>query len=239
MHPIRSETRKTAMTQPAPVSPAPMPRRRKAVRRSEILAAARQVFSAKAFASASVSEIAARAGCVEGTIYTYFRNKRDLFDAVLEEFYDRLIEDIGPGFEAIDDTRERLAFLIARHLRIPIDDPGMGRIIVREARMEEAYFGSKLHALNRRYSRFLLRTLSDGIERGELRADLDVALARDMLFGGLSHVIWSQMDRGRAFDPQAIAQALVQMMMQGWQASQAAAAVQPGQYNRADDGPCT
>lgn len=205
------------MTKHVHPAPAPMPRRRKAVRRSEILAAAREVFSAKAFDAASISEIAARADCVEGTIYTYFRSKRELFDAVLEEFYDRLLEDIGPRFEAIGDTGERLAFLVARHLQIPVDDPGMGRIIVREARMEPAYFGSKLHVLNRRYSRFLLRTLEDGIARGELRADLDLALARDMLFGGISHVIWSQMDRGRAFDPQAIARKLVRMMLQGWQ----------------------
>ena len=64
-------------------APLSMPRRRKSVRRAEILAAAREVFSVKPFESASVSEIAGRAGCVEGTLYTYFRNKRDLFDSVL------------------------------------------------------------------------------------------------------------------------------------------------------------
>ena len=197
---------------------ASLPRRRKSARRAEILAAAREVFSAKPFEAASISEIARSAGCVEGTIYTYFRNKRDLFDTVLAEFYDRLIADIEPRFEAIHGTRERLGYLVARHLQIPIDDPGVGRIIAREARGQSAYFGSKLHALNRRYSRFLLETLSDGIERGELRADLDPVLARDMLFGGLEHVVWNQLDRKRAFDPGRAAQAILRMLLEGWQA---------------------
>lgn len=199
--------------------PAGLPRRRKSVRRGEILAAAREVFSAKPFEAASVSEIAGRAGCVEGTLYTYFRNKRDLFDTVLAEFYDALIADIEARFAVIHDTRERLRFLVARHLRIAIDDPGVGRLIAREARGQSAYFGSKLHTLNRRYSRFLLRTLSEGVERGELRADLDPALARDLLFGGLEHVVWNQVDRQRSFDPAAAADAIVTLLLEGWRKS--------------------
>lgn len=195
-----------------------MPRRRKSARRAEILAAAREVFSAKRFEDASVSEIASRAGCVEGTLYTYFRNKRDLFDSVLAEFYDRLIADIEPRFDAIQGTRDRLGFLVARHLQIAIDDPGVGRLIAREARGQSTYFGSKLHALNRRYSRFLHRTLSDGIQRGELRPDLDLLLARDMLFGGLEHVVWNRVDRQRSFDPARTADAIVRMLLEGWRA---------------------
>jgi len=168
-------------------APAAVRRRRKDVRRSEILAAARTVFSAKPFEDASISEIAAGAGCVEGTIYTYFRNKRDLFDAVLAEFYDRLIEEIAPRFESIRGTRDRLSFLIARQLRIALEDQGVGRMIMREARTQSLYFGSKLHALNRRYSRFLQRTIAEGIERGELRGDLDRVMARDLVFGGIEH----------------------------------------------------
>lgn len=191
-------------------------RRRKAVRRNEILAAAHAVFTAKPFESASISEIAALAGCVDGTIYTYFKNKRDLFDAVLADYYDRLIADIEPRFESIRSTRDRLSFLIARHLQIAVDDPGVSQMILRESRGQSLYFGSKLHALNRRYSRFLLRTLSDGIERGELRAELNTAMARDMLFGGLEHMIWNELGRHRRIDPAGSAEQIVSMLLEGW-----------------------
>ncbi len=194
------------------------PRRRKAVRSTEILAAAREVFSVKPYEAASISEIAARADCVEGTIYTYFRNKRELFDAVLADFYDRLIEDIGPRFESIRGTRDRLSFLIARHLQISVDAPGVSLMIVRESRGQSLYFGSKLHALNRRYSRFILRTLTEGVERGELRADLDTAMARDLLFGGLEHWVWNELGRGRTIEPSVAADAMVGMLLDGWRA---------------------
>jgi AcrR family transcriptional regulator len=104
-------------------SPDRLPRRRKAARRSEILAAAREVFTTRPYDESSISDIASRAGCVEGTIYTYFRNKRELFDAVLESFFDALIVDIAP---LRHDPRHAgsAAILIARHLQISLDDPG-------------------------------------------------------------------------------------------------------------------
>jgi AcrR family transcriptional regulator len=201
-----------------------LPRRRKAVRRTEILAAAREVFIGKRFEDASVAEIAARADCVEGTIYAYFRNKRDLFDAVLTEAYDALIADIEPRFQSIDGTADRLRFLIARHLQIAVDDPGLSTMLGREARGGEPYFGSRLHALNRRYVQFMTRTLSDGVARGELRADLDLALARDFVFGGLEHRARDLVGRGRRIEPVRMAREIATLLLDGFAARRPPAA---------------
>jgi len=195
-----------------------LPRRRKSVRRAEILAAARAVFLAKPFEQASMAEIAARADCVEGTLYTYFRSKRELFDAVLTDFYDGLIADIEPRFAAIDGTADRLRFLVARHLQIAVDDPGLSAMLRRETRGPEPYFGSKLHALNRRYVQFMTRTLADGVARGDLREDLDLTLARDFVFGGLEHRARDLVGRGRRIEPARLARQMTAMLLEGWAA---------------------
>ena len=164
-----------------------LPKRRKSVRRAEILAAARAVFLEHPYEQASITQIADRAGCVVGTIYGYFENKRELFDALLATFYDELIADIEPRFAVIEGTADRLRFLMARHLQITVDDPSWLKVLDREARGGESYFGSKLHQLNRRYAQFVTRTIANGITRGELRADLDPQITRDFLFNGLEH----------------------------------------------------
>jgi len=198
-----------------------LPKRRKSVRRAEILAAAREVFLARPYEQASITEIAERAGCVVGTIYGYFENKRELFDAVVTEFYDGLIADIEPRFAVIEGTADRLRFLVARHLQITVDDPSWLKVLDREARGAESYFGGKLHQLNRRYAQFVMRTLSDGIARGELRADLDPQMARDFLFGGLEHWVRNTVGRGRRNDPTAVAREMVRMLLDGWAAAPA------------------
>ncbi len=200
-----------------------LPKRRKSVRRAEILAAAREVFLALPYEQASITQIAERAGCVVGTIYGYFEHKRALFDAVLEDFYDELIADIEPRFAVIEGTADRLRFLVARHLQITIDDASWLKVLAREARGDESYFGSTLHALNRRYAQFLTRTLTDGVARGELRADLDVPLARDFLFGGLEHWVRNTVGRGRPADPAHGAREVVRMLLGGWAAAEPAA----------------
>jgi len=97
-----------------------------------------------------------------------------------------------------------------------IDDPAFARLIVRESRGQSLYFGSKLHALNRRYAQFLQNALRDGVERGELRADLDPLLARDLVFGGLEHHVWHGLGRQRRLDPNRLASTIVDLFLAGW-----------------------
>lgn len=200
-----------------------LPRRRKAARRGEILAAAHAVFREQPYEQASMSAVAARAGCVVGTIYTQFRSKRELFDAVLTDFYDRLIAEIEPRFALLQGTEDRLRFLVARHLQLAGDDPAWLRVLGRLAVDDGAgYFGSRLHRLNRRYVQFMTRTIADGIARGELAADLDPRLARDLVFGGLEHWLRDALGRSARRDPAAAAQAITRLLLDGWRAAPAA-----------------
>ena len=55
---------------------------KKTIKRESIVQAAIEVFGKKDFQSASISEIAEKAGVADGTIYQYFRNKEDLFFSI-------------------------------------------------------------------------------------------------------------------------------------------------------------
>ena len=59
--------------------------RRAEDRPREICAAALEVFAEKGFAAAKVDEIARRAGVSKGTLYLYFKDKEDLFRAVVRD----------------------------------------------------------------------------------------------------------------------------------------------------------
>ena len=73
--------------------PPPTPRRRNAGRtRAEILAAATKEFSERGLNGARVDSIAARTRTNKRMIYYYFKSKRQLFMAVLEDAYRRIRE---------------------------------------------------------------------------------------------------------------------------------------------------
>ena len=79
-------------------------------RREQILDAALGIFAEKGLHDTKVSEIAARAGVSQGTVYWYFDSKKELFKAV---FRDRVEALFQPVFAiALDDTRSASSKLL-------------------------------------------------------------------------------------------------------------------------------
>lgn len=72
------------------------PRRRLSApeRRARIVAAARAVFAAKGFTSASLDDVAARARITKPVLYDHFASKEDLYVRVLEEGSDDLLREL-------------------------------------------------------------------------------------------------------------------------------------------------
>src|SRR6202012_3541698 len=68
-----------------PVSTPTMSQAIRDQRRDRILQVAREVFFEEGFNAATMSTIAARLGGSKATLYAYFKNKDDLFDAIIKD----------------------------------------------------------------------------------------------------------------------------------------------------------
>src|SRR5271156_6433202 len=103
-------------------------------RANDILKHARTVFSEKGYSDALVSEIAERAGVVEGSVFHYFPTKRELLIKAVEQWYTGLIWDYDHRLETITGTWNRLRFMVWGHLNVIHEEPGMTKLIVDEIR---------------------------------------------------------------------------------------------------------
>src|SRR5207302_4299670 len=54
-------------------------------RRAQLLDAAKRVFARRGYPAANIADICEEAGVARGTIYQYFRNKRDVLIALLDD----------------------------------------------------------------------------------------------------------------------------------------------------------
>jgi AcrR family transcriptional regulator len=202
------------MNEAAPVAAGKQtPRRLR--RASEILAAAREVFLDKGFERSSVAEIAARVGVVESLVYTYFPTKRELLNEVLRGMYAPLIRDIESGFSRIHGLRSRLRFLIWRHLRVFVEDPGLSRIALHEVRTGPEYFKSVLHDLHVQYTAFLMHTVHEAERDGELPPGSDAELIRSIVYGGIEHRMWSTLFGRGSVDIEATADSYTELVLRG------------------------
>lgn len=203
------------MTGPAPRRPATRQSRERRV--ADIMAAARHVFETKGYDDALLSEIAQRARVVEGTIYRYFDNKRDLLVKVIEHWYEAMLSDYDARLAGISGTRNRLRFMIWRHLSAIHDDPALCRLMFQHLRSSADYMGTVVFNLNRQYTRRTIDIVREGIAKGEIRPDVSQIVVRDMIYGCIEHRTWAYLRGEGTLDPDAAADAIIDLVYRGLQ----------------------
>jgi AcrR family transcriptional regulator len=199
------------------INPAGKQTPRRMRRAAEIINAARDTFLEKGFERASVSEIAAKVGVVEGLLYSYFPTKRDLLNEVLRGMYEPLIREIEESFSRLQGLRSRMRFLVWRHLRVYVEDPGLSRLVLHEVRTRPEYFNSALHELHVRYTAFLMRTVRDAVAQGELPADTDAEMVRGLVYGGIEHRMWGVLFGRDTLNIEVAADRFTDMVLRGIQ----------------------
>jgi AcrR family transcriptional regulator len=78
------------------------------VKRGQIIEGARRVFIEKGFEAASMNDITREAGVSKGTIYVYFANKEELFEALIEEERGTIFKNMYDLLDRADNLRETL-----------------------------------------------------------------------------------------------------------------------------------
>lgn len=189
---------------------------------ADIMAAARAVFRERGYEDAPLSEIAERANVVEGSIYRYFDNKRDLLVKVIEDWYEGMLTDYEQQLSGISGTRNRLRYMIWRHLTTIHEEPALCNLMFQFLRTGADYSHTAVFQLNRQYTRQTLAIVNDGIAAGELRDDLPLRLVRDMIYGCIEHHTWAYLRGEGDFDTDATADAIVDLIVNGLQKKQAA-----------------
>ena len=191
------------------------PRQERGERMDGILDAAQAVFCERGYEGTVVAEVAARLGVVEGTVFKYFPTKRELLLKALERWYLRMADDYAHDLAGVEGARARLRLLVWRHLRSLRENPQLCRLMFREVRSGGDYRGSRLHALNRRYTGLLTATIEDGIKAGQFRGDVPPALLRDLVYGGIEHHAWNYFQGRGRLDVDAVTGQIMTVLYEG------------------------
>ena len=147
------------------------------VKRLNILNAAAGIFARDGYHNASIAEICKNAGISNGALYKYFRNKEDLFLAIIDHGIDLVgglysqFETFGPVFETLEKifagikkmAREQ-GFIISIYL-----DLGTCAL--------NRFAEIKSDTLEKVGRDFLTELLTNAASRGEIPRDLDIRSA--------------------------------------------------------------
>jgi TetR/AcrR family transcriptional regulator len=100
--------------------------------RATIIAAAEAVFADKGFAAARLQDVADRVGIRRPSIVYYFRNKRDLYEAVLNDLFSGLAARIQAAVDSPAPMPERIEAVVNAWVSYVGERPSLARIFLRE-----------------------------------------------------------------------------------------------------------
>jgi AcrR family transcriptional regulator len=191
--------------------------------KSRLLVAARRRFLAEGVDGASLRTIATDAKTSVGMVVYYFPTKDELFLAVVEHAYARLLEDMTHALRAPKTMRERLGAAFARLGEANDEEVEVIRLVLREALLVPASprFARLLARFREGHFAVLLQTLAEGVNDGELDASVPLPLLMIATFamGGVPQVIRRVAGAESPFTmlpaPPALAEQALELLLQG------------------------
>ncbi len=159
-------------------------------RLADIINVSRKHFTKNGFEQTSMADVAKEIGIVEGTIYRYFKTKREVLVKAIETWYQEALTDYDENLSGIVGIKNRLRFMIWHHLTTLKKDPELANLMVHHIRSADDYEQTVCFQLNRKYANHVAEVIQEGIDDGSFRKDINITLVRDMIYGGAEYHSW-------------------------------------------------
>lgn len=161
----------------------PGPTREGQSMRQEILTAARALFVQQGYRGLSMSMLARAVGVSKAALYYHFRDKEELFLAVLKELLDELEILINEVSAETSDSRQQIRLLINRIMVWPPAQRAAIRLASQEISRLSPQASQRFQQLyHEKFIGKIQAIIEKGIHAGELRA-VDPSLATWALLG--------------------------------------------------------
>ncbi|MDI1283334.1 MAG: TetR/AcrR family transcriptional regulator [Reyranella sp.] len=196
--------------------------RRPEDRAPEIARAALELFVTRGFAATKLEDVAKAASVSKGLPYLYFKNKEDLFKAVITEAIGGPLAEATDMIDRFEGSSEDLLRELAGGFRAFEESPGGGvvKLILAEAGNFPDVARFFCAHFDRRGRELFARALRRGVERGEFRPIADIETTAVILVQPLAmFAVWKRSlapyDPGTAIGSDQFYAAYLDLIFQG------------------------
>lgn len=181
----------------------------------QIIDAAVVVIAENGYHQSQVSKIAKQAGVADGTIYLYFKNKEDILISLFKEKMGQFIERMETDIQKKPSAKEKLLLLIEEHFRMLAQNHHLALVTQLELRQSNLELRQKINEVLKGYVNMLESILTEGKKTGEFRQNLDVRLARQMVFGTIDETATTWVMNDQKYDLPALAENVHDLLLNG------------------------
>ncbi len=184
-----------------------------------ILEAALKIIKQKGFHRARMSDIAVEAGISYGLVYHYFKNKDDLFEAILNRWWDRLFKLMRDIHEAQYDVQEKLKHIIHYFLDTYQSNPELVNIFITEISRSTTNLTADRLEYFKKFMSLTEAVIAEGQQNRTLRTDFRARYLTYIFLGALeaflsTMVLADQNIKGDA-QKKRIAESILEVFLNG------------------------
>jgi AcrR family transcriptional regulator len=180
-------------------------------RRNELTRQAARLFAEKGYHGTSIGDLAAAMGVQKGSLYAHITSKQDLLYETLRDGADAFHRALDGLPEELPAT-EKIRLALRRHLRIVAEQLDVATVRTQEWRYLDGERRDEFVAERHRYEQRIRALFEEGVELGELRADLDLPAAA-LAFLSAANWAYAWLQPGR--DTDGIADRLYALLVDG------------------------
>lgn len=182
----------------------------------QIIDAAVVAIAENGYHQAQVSKIAKQAGVADGTIYLYFKNKEDILISLFQEKMGTFAAKTKESIQTKETAADQLELLVQNHFTLLTEDPHLAVVTQLELRQSNKELRLKINEVLKEYLLLIDEVLQTGVQKGEFGPDLNIRLARQMIFGTLDEMITTWVMNDQKYDLAASAPDVTKMLLNGF-----------------------
>ena len=148
-----------------------------------ILDAAVVVIAESGYFRARVTDIAARAGVADGTIYLYFKNKEQILMTAIDSAFAAFLERARAELAHIPEPRQRLRRLAQLHLETLGSNRSLAVVFQTELRQSAKFLGQFSHRRLVEYFDLIREVAREGQQAGAFRRELSDKIVANCFSG--------------------------------------------------------
>jgi AcrR family transcriptional regulator len=189
-----------------------------------IIRAAKPIFAKKGFHNTTIQNICMACGIAQGTLYLHFKNKHEIFHALMVDLLDRIQDLIKPVYSKPPNTpggrrNEFFEFIRQKNLRIfeaVKEDGDLFRILLREA----PGLNSEIDKILTRINSVMLGQIEAEITMAQslgVIGQVDARLVANMALGTMFMVILTHFVEGDPPELESLARKVTELQFFGIQ----------------------
>jgi AcrR family transcriptional regulator len=160
-----------------------------AIRRQQIIEAARRLIISKGSEHVTIKGIAREVGISEAAIYRHFNEKRDVLLLLVDHIGDGLMAEVK-GTGSRGGTPERLDRILRKHISAIEQRRGISfQVIAEIISLGDKGLNARVFEILQRYITKLKSLLDEGVQKNEFRPDLDTESAATLLFSMIQGIV--------------------------------------------------